>query len=90
MLLFKRNIFLSLIIIYTISSCNNTTTKSEDKPKKKIEKWVEGAEFNADSAYKFITNQVNYGHRVPNTSNHEKCGDWLVNKLKSFNINLNI
>ena len=84
MLLFKRNIFLSFIIIYTISSCSNTSTKFEEKPKKKIEKWVEGAEFNADSAYKFITNQVNYGPRVPNTSNHEKCGDWLVNKLKSM------
>ena len=84
MLLFKRNIFLSFIIIYTISSCSNTSTKFEEKPKKKIEKWVEGAEFNADSAYKFITNQVNYGPRVPNTLNHEKCGDWLVNKLKSI------
>ena len=45
---------------------------------------MEGAEFNADSAYKFITKQVNYGPRVPNTLNHEKCGDWLVNKLKSI------
>ena len=83
MLLFKRNILLSLLIIFSFSSCSNTT-KSVEKPKKKIEKWVEGAEFNADSAYKFIVNQVNYGPRVPNTSNHEKCGDWLVNKLKSL------
>ena len=45
---------------------------------------MEGAEFNADSAYKFIVNQVNYGPRVPNTSNHEKCGDWLVSKLENM------
>ena len=83
MLLFKRNILLNLLIIFSFSSCSNTT-KSEEKPQKKIEKWVEGAEFNADSAYKFIVNQVNYGPRVPNTSNHEKCGDWLVSKLENM------
>ncbi len=40
--------------------------------------------FNADSAYAYIEKQVNFGPRVPNTSGHKACGDWLHAKLDSF------
>jgi len=84
MQIFKKNIFLSLIIIYSISSCNSSIPKTEEKPQKVTEKWIKGGDFNADSAYQFIAKQVNFGPRVPNTSKHKKCGDWLVSKLKKI------
>lgn len=40
--------------------------------------------FDADSAYSFVARQVAFGPRVPGTSTHRKCGDYLVDKLRSY------
>lgn len=40
---------------------------------------------NADSAFTFVKKQVNFGPRVPNTTAHQQCGDYLVATLKSYN-----
>ncbi len=39
-------------------------------------------EFNPDSAYDYIEKQLSFGPRVPSTSQHKQCGDWLTNKLR--------
>ena len=68
------------------SSCNSKQTQAT---------FVEGSQsipaeagnapdFNADSAYIYIENQVKFGSRVPNTEAHEKCGDYLVSEMKRF------
>lgn len=38
--------------------------------------------FNADSSFYYLKKQVDFGPRVPNTTAHEKCGDWLVSQLQ--------
>jgi glutaminyl-peptide cyclotransferase len=38
--------------------------------------------FNADSAWHFVAAQVAFGPRVPNTSEHDACGDWLAQELE--------
>ena len=35
-------------------------------------------DFNADSAYAYVANQVAFGPRVPNTAAHKACGDYLA------------
>lgn len=40
--------------------------------------------FNADSAYRYVEEQVAFGPRVPGTAAHEACGDFLTAKLASF------
>jgi hypothetical protein len=40
--------------------------------------------FSADSAYVYVENQVNFGPRVPNTKEHQLCGDYLISELKRF------
>ena len=40
--------------------------------------------FDADSAYAFVKKQVDFGPRVPGTSAHKACGDWMVAKLKGY------
>ena len=40
--------------------------------------------FNADSAYHFVEKQVLFGPRVPNSSEHVACGNYLVEQLKRF------
>lgn len=42
--------------------------------------------FNADSAYAFIQKQVDFGPRVPNTSEHRETGKWLQEKLTSYGL----
>lgn len=39
-------------------------------------------DFNADSAYAYVANQVAFGPRVPNTAAHKACGDYLASELK--------
>jgi len=38
-------------------------------------------EFNADSAYGFVKHQVDFGPRIPNSEEHNLCGDYLVSIL---------
>jgi Zn-dependent M28 family amino/carboxypeptidase len=39
-------------------------------------------DFSADSAYAYIARQVAFGPRVPNTSPHAQCAEWLANELE--------
>jgi Zn-dependent M28 family amino/carboxypeptidase len=68
----------------------------EDKKKKetivKTEKHVEkqpiiAPEFNSDSAYFYVQQQVDFGPRFPNNEAHGKCADFLKDKLSSFGLN---
>ena len=37
------------------------------------------------SVYNFVKTQVEFGPRTPNSEAHQKCGDWMVQKLKQYN-----
>jgi glutaminyl-peptide cyclotransferase len=67
-------------------TCENklTTIEDEKQIKKAEEQWITPPPFNADSAYEFIKNQVDFGPRKPKSSAHKKCGDWIINKLNSY------
>jgi glutaminyl-peptide cyclotransferase len=41
-------------------------------------------DFNADSAFIFIQNQVNFGPRIPNSTAHSQAGLYLIDKLKQY------
>lgn len=41
-------------------------------------------EFNADSAYKLVEQQVAFGYRVPETEAHYNCGEFLIAKLTRY------
>jgi Zn-dependent M28 family amino/carboxypeptidase len=41
-------------------------------------------DFNADSAYHYISKQVEFGPRVPNTDEHAACANYLASELKRF------
>jgi len=44
--------------------------------------------FNRDSALAYVSRQVDFGPRVPNSPAHIACGEWLSEKLKSFGANV--
>lgn len=42
------------------------------------------ASFNADSAFAFVKQQVEFGPRKPNTAAHDQCAEYLAGKLRSY------
>lgn len=61
-----------------------TADKKESKETVEEEKIVEVPDFNPDSAYQFISTQVAFGPRVPNTPAHRQAGDYFIEKLTSY------
>lgn len=74
-----------LILAFSFMSCGQRSsteiaaTVSEKQSVKAITQ-----EFNADSAYQYVANQVAFGPRVPNTKAHKDCGLYLESELKRF------
>ena len=81
---------LLLIILLLIISCGTDEPQRKQAIKKveptapqpKIEKPV----FDADSAYLYVKEQVDFGPRHPNNEAHGKCAKYLEDKLKSFGL----
>jgi hypothetical protein len=68
-------------ILFSIScnSCQSNKNMAMAEPYRKI-----SPEFNADSAYAFVEKQVSFGSRVPGSTAHKACGDFLAATLAGF------
>ena len=80
----KKPLIIPLIGFITFQGCKNKS-KTEtigDTSTEQIK--LVSPEFNADSAYVYTKAQVDLGPRIPGTTAHQKCADFLVAKLKSF------
>lgn len=80
---------LLFVLFGFLFSCGGSPKKQTEKTEKteKAKKTVPKLpipHFNADSAYHFVEKQLSFGPRVPNTMQHQLCGDFLVEKLKNF------
>ena len=80
---------LSFAFSFFFLSCqekSQTKTKLEsEKHSEKHEKYRESPlMFNVDTCYSFITNQLSFGYRVPNTPAHKQCRDYLFNVLRVY------
>lgn len=61
--------------------------KSSDKTNNEVDKparVVDVPDFNADSAYSFIQEQVDFGPRIPNTSAHIAGSDKIIARLEGY------
>lgn len=83
---------LAVISLLSLSSCgggknngnNGKTNPPPPPPTKKPLVLVDAPKINADSAYTFVKKQVDFGPRVPNTEAHIQCGNYFLDKLKSY------
>jgi hypothetical protein len=75
-----------LLAIMLCVSCNNTNRNQTagNEEKQKQEEPMKVPPFNADSAYRYVKAQVDFGPRVCNSAAHEKCAGFLISKLKQF------
>ena len=76
-------VLVSAFLLLSAFSCgggnkaNSTSEQSEETA-------VNVPQFDADSAYLYVKNQVDFGPRVPNTKEHVACGNYLAGQLEAF------
>lgn len=72
----------SITLTAMMASCGHresATSKVNAAPNAKV-----AVTFDADSAYSFVAQQVAFGPRVPGSKASKECGDWIVEKLRSY------
>lgn len=72
---------LLFFLVLSFYACKKDKNKKIPQDNKK----VSITKFEADSAYAFIQQQVDFGKRYMNTPEHENCKNWLIQKLKTYN-----
>lgn len=90
----KTKIVFFLSVLFLFSCQNEKKEHSTILPEQKANKTtfiaLEHLEFNEDSAYFYIQQQVDFGARFPNNEAHTKCALFLLNKFKSIGLEVQI
>ncbi len=74
-----------MLVTLVYSGCQTDEPKGRVTPPAKVEKPIFAPPaFSEDSAFAFIAKQVAFGPRVPNSLPHQKCGDWLTDRMKQY------
>lgn len=76
---------LLVIAVIAMSSCKQKPASRPDDTEYETKALaIKAADFNSDSAWFFINEQVKFGPRVPNSKAHANCGSWLEKTLKKY------
>lgn len=67
------------LMVYSCHSGNKKQTQSAEPAP-----LAPAPAFNADSAYAYVGQQVAFGPRIPNTTAHQKCADWMIQNMRAF------
>lgn len=90
----KRNLILALGLMaisgMTYSCSSSQKSSQEEKKAAPIAKAVslEAAPFVADSAYRYLSEQLAFGTREPGSTGHKKTLDYLKEKLETFGLDV--
>lgn len=76
-----------ILAVLALTSCQSSAPKQSEAPATDTPA-VTAPAFSADSAFAYIEAQCNFGTRVPNSDAHLACGDYLVEKFKSFGLSV--
>lgn len=73
--------FIASAYMLAAQSCSGSKTQRADTS---VQESVEVVvpQFNADSAYQYVKQQVDFGPRVPNSKEHVACGNYLADELE--------
>lgn len=76
-------VLMSAFLLLSAFSCGGGN-KANSTSEQNEETVVNVPQFDADSAYLYVKNQVDFGPRVPNTKEHVACGNYLAGQLEAF------
>ena len=79
-----KKYLLILAVASLLAACTGKPKANDPNGKQEPKKTVVVPQFNADSAYQFVAMQTQFGPRVPETSAHEACAEWLTAKLNEL------
>ena len=81
------NLKIRIILVFAAAALFACGDEKKPVKVKKVEARVKATrpDFNGDSAYYFVQKQVDLGPRVPNTTAHVACGNYLASELARFN-----
>lgn len=79
-----KGVFIVLISVFFLASCKFSNKESENKSSTESINTLTKPDFSADSAYKFIEEQLAFGPRVPGTPAQQKCAAYFEQKLRSY------
>lgn len=84
----KSKIMIALLIVALIAGAAFNflpSDKAEVSETEEIEKVQPvGPDFNADSAYIYLQEQCDFGPRTMNSTAHDKCEKWIVQKFEQY------
>lgn len=81
-----RNLFILLTMALALFSCKSQ--KNTDPAAEQDTIAVTQVQFNADSAYASVEKQCSFGSRVPNSTAHQQCGDYIVDAFKRLGLSV--
>jgi glutaminyl-peptide cyclotransferase len=79
-----QKIIIWIFVVIIFAGCKTNNQSEQNSTQTTAPTLAKAPDFNADSAYYFVEKQVNYGPRVPQTTAHQQCGDYLVKTLKKY------
>lgn len=84
----KSKIMIALLIVALIAGAafnflpSNKADVSETEEIEKVQ--PVGPDFNADSAYIYLQEQCDFGPRTMNSTAHDKCEKWIIQKFEQY------
>ena len=79
---------LLLLLMGSLFSCGGSQKSSNEATLTTSAKQPVGPDFLADSAYVFCQQQCDFGPRTMNSEAHEQCGQWIVDKFRSYGMHI--
>ena len=77
-----KHLYIYIIASMFLAACGSSKKTST------TEITAVGPQFSADSAFMFCQQQCDFGPRTMNSEAHELCGQWIVEKFKSYNMDV--
>jgi len=79
----RINSIVYCLLSISLFSCQPPAEQQSEEKKIVVIK-INAPDFNPDSAYVYVKTQVDFGPRIPGSKAHEKCADFMSQKLKSL------
>ena len=85
----KISLLFSLFFLVYFSGCRHK--ESGNKETTVVEKpLLPAPDFNPDTAYLFVDQQVKFGPRIPNSPPHSECARYIENKLREYGATVHV